>query len=345
MQHARESQSAIAEQLSHKGELDRQAHQLERALEEQRANLSSEVDVLRERIRGLEAQLEAAAADDLEALRAELRALDALEVQRDAATKELQRMRERRSRLGAQKETLIAEGRALNDRLQRLDQADGAACPLCGQALTAEHRAEMMTQLAEERDQKRAQYRDCGAGMDDISAKSVKRQTEMDAWAGQLKHLPALQQRLGALAEGERQAEAAEAALPGERRQLSQLETRLTNEDFGVELRRQLQQVTQQREGIGYDAESHADIRAQLETLAAFERQHTLLEVARINLPEAQQIHDETASRLEAMRAAQNDDEEGLEQVRREIAALDEQARGSVNCARLSNASAPKRSS
>ncbi len=326
LQDARESQSAIAEQLSRQGELDRRAHELERALERKRATLASDVDVRRERIRSLEAQLAAAADSDIKTLRRELGALQALDADRDAATKEIQRMRERRSRLGAQTETLIAEGRALNERLARLDQADGATCPLCGQALTAEHRADILAQLTEERDHMREQYRQCSAELEDISALSARRQLEVDGWAGQLKDLPAMQQRLGALAESQGRAEEAEAALPGEKRQLRQLETRLKEEDFGAELRRQLEQLERQRVNIGYDPASHADIRAQLNAFAEYERQHTLLEFARISLPEARKIRDDTSARLAAMRAAQKEDEERLKRVSGEIAALEEQA-------------------
>jgi exonuclease SbcC len=326
LQDARESQSAIAEQLSRQGELERQAHALERALEQKRAALARDVDVRRERIRGLEAQLAAAATSDIEALRRELGGLQALDAERDAAAKDIQRMRERRSRLSAQTETLIAEGRALNERLFRLEQADGAACPLCGQALTAEHRADILAQLTDERDLLREQYRQCGAELEDISASSGKQQAAVDGWAAQLKDLPAMQQRLGALAESQRQAEEAEAALPGERRQLRQLATRLKDEDFGGELRHQLEQLERQRAVIGYDPASHADIRSQLNTFAEYERQHTLLEFARISLPEARKIRDDTAARLHAMRAAQKEDDERLERVSGEIAKLEEQA-------------------
>ena len=154
-------------------------------------------DVLRERIRGLEAQQAAAADHDIETLQAELRALQDVERQRDDAAKAIQRLNERRSALGAQKQALIAEGRALNDRLERLGAADGALCPLCGQPLTADHREEMLAQLTRERDEKRDQYRGCGAEADEITASNKRRQTEIDGWALQLKALPALQQRLG----------------------------------------------------------------------------------------------------------------------------------------------------
>ena len=326
LQEARDNQSAIAEQLAQRAEFDRQARQLEKALAEKRAALASEADVLRERIRGLEAQAAAVDAADIDALRAELRDLQARQKQRDEATNEVQQMKERRSALGARQKALIAEGKALNDRLERLSIADGAACPLCGQALTAEHREDMLAQLTTERDDKREQYRQCSAEIDGISEASERRQAEIDGWARQLKDLPALQQRLGALDEAARAADTAEAALSGARRQLRQIETRLADEDYGAELQRQLEQLERQRTSLGYDPASQADIRSQLETYAAFERQQTQLDFARISLPEAQKIRDDTAARLGRMRAAHQRDEERLERLASAIAELEEQA-------------------
>ncbi len=326
LQEARENQSAIAEQLACQAELDQQRHQLETALAQQRAALAGEADVLRERIRGLEAQLTAANSADMAALQAELRQLQELEKQRDQRAKTIQQMKERRSALAARMEALTAEGRALNDRLERLRLADGAACPLCGQALTAEHREGMLAKLTAERDDKRESYRAASVEIDGSQAQSRQAQAQIERWALQLKDLPALQQRLGALAEGARLAQEASAALPSDRRQLSRLETRLANEDFGAELRRQLTQLGRQRADIGYDSASHADIRSQLETFASYERQHSQLEFARFSLPEAQQIRDDTAARLASMQARQAQAEARLERIASAILALEAQA-------------------
>ncbi len=326
LQEARDNQSAIAEQLARQAEFERQARQLEKALAQIRAALASEADVLRERIRGLETQASAVNVAEIEALREELSDLHARQRQRDEATNVIQRMKERHSALGARQKSLIAEGKALNDRLERLSIADGAACPLCGQALTAEHRADMLAQLTTERDEKREQYRQCSAEIDGINDARVRRQAEIDGWARELKDLPALQQRLGALDEAARAAETAEAALPGERRQLRQIETRLADEDYGVELQRQLEQLERQRARSGYEPASQDEIRSQLETYAAYERQHNQLEFARISLPEAQKIRDDTAARLANMHAAHQRDEERLKRLASAIAELVEQA-------------------
>ncbi|MCY3833676.1 MAG: SMC family ATPase [Chloroflexi bacterium] len=328
LQAARENQSAIAEQLRRRGELDGAVRELEQRLARQQARLERDADVQRERIRGLEAQLAARAAADIEILRRDLATLSALDEQRDEANREVQRLKERRSGLEARKETLIAEGLALNERLDQLRAADGAACPLCGQRLTAEHRDEMLAQLSDERDEKRAQYRERSAEIDEARRAGLLRQGEIDGWAGQLTRLPVLQQRLGALAEGERLAEEAEAALPGARQLLSQLARRLAAGDFGHETRRQLEQLERQRAAIGYDPDSHADTTMQLETYAKYERGHSRLEQARISLPEAEKIRADTAARRDAMRAAQGRDEAALERVGEAIAALEEVLRG-----------------
>ena len=321
---ARDDQSAIAEQLTRKQKLDRQHHQLQRSLAEKRAALSSEADVLRERIRGLEGQLAAAADSDIETLRTELNALQALESQREKTTKSNQRMKERRSGLLERQARLRGEGVALNQRLERLQLADGATCPLCGQALTETHRDEILAQLATERNQMRDDYRRCTTEIHEIDDGRKSTERDLELWASKLKELPALQHRMGAVTANARKAEEAEAALQIERSQLGQLETRLANEDFAEELRRQLAQLEGQRAGIGYDPDSHADIKTQLQTFAAYDRQHTQLEFAKINLPEAQKIRDDTAARLANLGETLAQDEVKRERIKREIAAQQE---------------------
>ena len=321
---ARDDQTAIAEQLTRKQELDQQFHQLQRSLAEKRAALSSEADVLRERIRGLENQLAAAVDSDIEALRTELNTLQTLESQRDKTAKSIQKIKERRSGLLERQASLSSEGVALNERLERLQVADGATCPLCGQALTTGHRDEIMAQIETDRNLMRDDYRNCTAEISEIDEGRKSTERDLEVWASQLKELPALQQRLGALTANARKAEEAEASLPIERSQLDQLEKRLANEDFAEELRRQLAQLEGQRDGIGYDPDSHADIKTQLQTLAAYDRQHTQLEFANINLPEAQKIRDDTAARLTNLRETLAQDEIKLERIKREIAAQEE---------------------
>ncbi len=323
---AREDQSAIAEQLAQKNELDAQAHKLENALNAQRAALQRERDVRRERIHNLEEQLSADADADLDAVRSEVAALQTLDSRRNDVANSLQKLKERQSGLGERLQILKQEGRALNERMARLEAADGATCPLCGQDLTASHRDQMLAALTEERDGKREQYRLCNEDIKELAEESRAGQAQLDGWALQLKNLPALQGRMGALESQHVKSQEAGAALESVQSELRQIETQLQSENYGGEWRRQLAALDEARSRIGYDADSHADVRDQLENLSAFERRQKLLEFARLNLPEAQQQRESAVSRLRSLGETLASDQAQLAQIQAAIQALDAQA-------------------
>ena len=325
---ARENQSALAESLSQQQALDAQVHKLERALASQEAKLTSEGEVWNARIEQLEARIQAGETGDLDAITTELALLENLNARRNEATNALQALVARRASLRDQMDQLRIDGKALNgrlERLERMDAAEGAACPLCGQVMSADHRDKTMAQLTDARDAKRQQYRDCLEQMRRVDDDSRSKQQEVDEWALQLKNLPALQQRKGALSEQMATARAAENELRSARGQLAQVAAQLEAASFSPELRRQLKGLEEQRARIANSEASYADNRAQLEDFAAYDRRQKHLELARSNLPEAQQQRDKTREQLAALRAAQSEDERQLEMSASEIKGLEAQ--------------------
>lgn len=320
---ARENQSAITEQLAQMKDLDEQYNRLEKELADKTSELEQEKSAILARIEGLEKQISLAAHTDLEEKRQELEDMQALDAQRDKTTQAIQGMERERSGLMATLDALKAEGIALNERLDNLEAADGATCPLCGQPLTEDHRNEILEQLTEERDTRRDDYRRHSARVAEIEVQTKEQQKEVDSWVLQLKNLPALQQRYGALEEQAAQAQEAQDQLHIERTRLEQVEDSLTNQTYGEEIRIQLGQIDEQRQRIGYDPDSHEDVKAQLETYREFDRQHTQLEFAQMNLPEVQTILDNVGTRLEKLEAALTDDEQKLEGIKDEIAVLE----------------------
>ena len=344
LQLARAHQTVIAEQLAQKQELDERAHQLERQLAEQEATLARQRDVFLERIAGLQKQVASISSGELDAVNSQVVALERLDEQRDEKTRTLQAQKERRSALKGRLGVLRDEGTTLNQRLERLGRlaaADGAVCPLCGQALTAEHRDDTLATMGAERDAKREDYRSCVAEIQQIEIDSRAQQQEVEDLAAQLKHLPSLQQKKGALQKQLANARAAESALETETNQLRQIEAQLDDKAYGAELRRQLQQINAQREAISYDAASHADNRTQLETLSAYDRQQKQLEFAQLNLPEAQKQRAGAKAQMESLREAQLADTHNLEKIEADIDGLEAQViqegelRGEVDAKRL----------
>ena len=316
---ARENQDQALQQLARHQERDRQIHRLERKLAEQRADLTREAGVIRERIKGLEVTSKDAAAIDLEALQSELRTLQALDARRDTAIQARRKQAARRAKSAARLDSLEAEGRALNRRLEQLRQVEGPACPLCGQALTEAHRDQTLAQLRAERDALRGTYRECAGQIRVIDAEGRALDMELESWSLQLKDLPALQQRFGAAREQRRRAEDAAETITLEADKLARIEARLSQDDFGHEARAQLDALMSQ---VETDAAAVADIQSQLDSHAAFDRQHSQLEFARANLPDALRSRDQTAQRLAKLRESLAAGEEKLRALADEIESL-----------------------
>ncbi len=320
---ARAEQSTIAEQVARARETDSRIHELKTALAQEKARLQGEADVIRERISSLQALGRAAAERDAGALQREVDELQELDARRNRATGALQTLQAERGRLAARLEVLAAEGKGINERLERLRLADGATCPLCGQALTADHRDAVMRQLESDRAAMREDYRRVTNDIRGLAAQQKSQERELADWAGQLKALPALQQRLGAAQHEALKAEDAEADLELARNQLRQIETRLKNQDYGVELLAQINHLREQRDQIGIDPDTQADIKTQVETLAAYDRRHSQLAIARKSLPDARQAQTESVARSERLHEALADARNKAERSKRAIAALE----------------------
>jgi exonuclease SbcC len=71
--------------------------------------------------------------------------------------------------LKAENELLKAQMDELKERIEQLESAEGAACPLCGQALSEEHRHATLEQLNAEGREKGNRFRANKAGMDELA--------------------------------------------------------------------------------------------------------------------------------------------------------------------------------
>lgn len=321
---ARQSQSAITDQLTKMQELDKQYNQREKDLQKQKSELENERSTIVTTIENLQRQIELADSEELEKVKAEVTRLQALETQREATTQAIQHMKEERAGLHATVENLIAEGTGMNERLDSLGKADGATCPLCGEPLTDAHLNKLVEQLTQERDDKRNEYLKYKGRITEIDKDSKQSQKQVEAWGTQLKELPRLQQRYGRLEQQAADAQAASDELIIEQARLDQLDATLKTETYGEELRTQLQDIEAERQRIGYNPESHADIKTQLDTYSEFDRQHTNLEMAKIGLPESVKIKSNTEARRETLYQVLGEERQNLKSIKTDITQLEE---------------------
>src|SRR5574341_1265784 len=155
MSAARKAQEAALENIKKvAASLDQQLAAEKARLEEERRGLKEQEQAVSDQqlaISELTAQIESAE-KSLAEVEEKLKERSEFEANRGAA-------REEHAKLKAENDLLKAEMDELKARINQLETAEGATCPLCGQALSEEHRRSTLKQLNEEGREKGDRFR------------------------------------------------------------------------------------------------------------------------------------------------------------------------------------------
>ncbi len=146
LQSAREVDRSLYDKMQQVGEFDQQQQALETQIQAARAELQGEARTQQALIAQFETTLAQHADLDLDSVQAEIASLRELEDERTAVQQMLSALGEERAEKSATNEALRTEMNNLKQRLDQLEQADGAVCPLCGQKLDEKHRAKMVAE-------------------------------------------------------------------------------------------------------------------------------------------------------------------------------------------------------
>jgi len=87
--------------------------------------------------------------------------------------------REEYARLKAENELLKTQMDELKEHIDQLEAAEGATCPLCGQALSEEHRRSTLKQLNEEGREKGGRFRTNKSSIDELARQIADFETQM----------------------------------------------------------------------------------------------------------------------------------------------------------------------
>jgi DNA repair protein SbcC/Rad50 len=202
--------------------------------------------------------------------------------------------RERQAAMKVENETLRVEMNQLKERIETLQSADGASCPLCGQELSEQHRKSTLKSLEAEGKQKGDKYR---ANTDE--AKSVSQQiTDYEScikqlssaendrlkFASELSGLNERSVRLEALAKDWQKT--------GKKR-LKEVEKLLESGRYAVDEHKQLAKLDRELTRLGYDASAHDEARHKESSLRGAEEEYGNLKSAKEVI---KQIDGEVAS-------------------------------------------------
>ena len=249
-------------------------------LEEERRGLAAQAESTRqeaERLAGLE--------QDLPVLAESIRGVEQSIAERTGLEAELQTLQQQAAAMEVENRQLKAEMLALRERLDQLQDVEGATCPLCGQPLSADERAALIAGL--EGDGKR---------MGDAYRQNQNMQKQGEERVRELNALIAGMQRLDeqlrahnrrhdqAEAEAERLRQALNAWTAGGEARLTELETLISAESFAVEARQKLAEIDAEARALGYDPAVHDAARRAEQAGRTSEQALRDLEVARASI-------------------------------------------------------------
>jgi len=216
---------------------------------------------------------------------------------REAIVAELRENAERAATLRSENDRIKADGQALNDKIDMLQAAEAAVCPLCGQPLTADHRGAMLADLTAEHGALAERYRANQIEVKALTGAKARLEAEDAELARELRARDA-RQRQAAQAEAavtEAQAAADEQARVAA--QITDLAARLSAGDYAAPQRAELAKLQAELAEIDYNAAAHEAIRASVNQLSAFDARYQ-----RQLLPALDGIAD-VRSRAEALAA------------------------------------------
>jgi exonuclease SbcC len=275
-----ERERKLGERLRQSVELDQHRRELESRISEARHQLEAQREVIARRIEELEGQLPGPALlEELDEVQAQLEHLTRLAESREAAKDDLANIAQERAALQAGNEALRREMEALKERIELLKEAH-AQCPLCEQPLTEEHRVELLDQIESDGQARGDTYRANQARAGNLTEQAAALEEQIAESDRELREVSPLQRQAAALIERLERGHQAAEELDRTRTELTNLEQRLADEDYALDLRAELKGVLSQAEELGYDSQAHeeatkavaagqvfAERKAQLETV------------------------------------------------------------------------------
>jgi len=196
------------------------------------------------------------------------------QTRRDAIATELLEIGERAAALRSENDRIKTDGQALNEKIEMLQAADTAACPLCRQPLTGDHRDRMLADLAREHDALADSYRANGGEGKALAERRAALDAEDALLAHDLRARDA-RQRQAAQAEAivaEGQVAADETAAIAEQR--GEIAARLAVGAYAPAERAELAEAEAELGEIGYAAAAHEAIRARAQEMAPFDARY-----------------------------------------------------------------------
>ena len=265
-------------------EHDEKRQPLLREIEVEKAKLEQELDELNRQSSVISEQLSVVGEFEgqIEEARKSLKSVEGRISQRAELENKKNQAREKHAALKVENETLRREMDEHKIRIDSLEKADGANCPLCGQELSEAHRKSTLKELNKEGKQKGDQFRANKKEIEDIekeiadSEASLKQFTNVEDERVKFSNtISQLTERIESL-----QTLAKDWKANGEKR-LKEAAKLLENGKYAGEAQKELAKLDKELVKLGYDAAAHDSARRQVIEGRDVEDEHSSLKSAR----------------------------------------------------------------
>lgn len=277
-------------------EHDEKRQPLLREIEAEKARLEQELSSLTEQAEAVNSQWKVAdeLREKIAAAQSALEEITSKLATRKEVESQLQAGRERQAELKAENEALKVQMDEMKTRIDRLEETEGAECPLCGQPLTADHRLQTIEQLRQDGKGSGDRYRANLAEIKSLGEALAEYTSQMAALSNAEREQLAASNRVSQLSERlealERQYQEWEKT--GAKR-LKEVSSLLESGKFAIQAQKSLKKLDAELARLGYDPSAHEAARQAEAAQREAEDQHLNLEKAKAAL---QPIEDEIAN-------------------------------------------------
>ncbi len=301
LQDARAASEELNEKYQAYTDLERQIAAQQSQINAARARLEEQQRSLDQQIERLDAQIAGGSDDALQTVTAQVETLQGKATERDALVEQIGALDTEHATLEATNKQLYVTMTELKERIEALEQVAGAACPLCGQPLTDDHRAELLETLQAEGTTQGNTYRANTTRITAIQVEKKQAKSERDTLAAAVQPLTDLQTQLGKLQQQADEAQRAKTERDERQKERDDLAGTLEAENYEPEARTEITRLETERDALGYDEAEHSAHRQTLKAYHDYESRHTRLEIAADTLPTLRELQESQQAHAEAL--------------------------------------------
>lgn len=269
--------------LQRNNELTIEAHAIQSAIAEARAQVTGDLRAAEETIRGCRADLDRYAPRERELAEAQKQVEQLLRVQEERGVQQdrLAHEMEESGRLQAENKMLKQQMETIRDQMALLDSVEAAECPICRQPLSAEARVQAMEAGRKDGKERGDQWRDNKAQVQQAAERVKSLNAAISSADSQLRELGRWQRQHAQASQAAEQVLRARQELSAAEQQAQLLRARLEAEDYAREEQARLADLANATASLGYDKAAHDAARRTIQELMVREQEAQALAEAR----------------------------------------------------------------